>query len=63
MTIEDDLGQVIHTEQLHFDLNLSDGRFSTLEGEVDRFKKKASKEVTAVLLAQAQKEFIEKKKL
>lgn len=61
LTIEDDNGQVISTEQFRYDLNLQDGRFSTLEGEVDRFKKQASHEVTAFMLAQLQKEFLEKK--
>jgi hypothetical protein len=61
LTIEDDNGQVVSKEHFQYDLNLEDGRFSTLEGEVDRFKKQASREVTAFMLAQLQKQFLEKK--
>jgi hypothetical protein len=61
LTIEDDNGQVISAEQFRYDLDLHDGRFSTLEGEVDRFKKQASQEITAFMLAMLQKEFLEKK--
>ena len=61
LSIEDDEGKVISVERLQYELNLDDGRFSTLEGEVDRFKQRASHEITALLTATLQETFLEKK--
>ena len=60
--IEDDAGNIINSKELNYDLNLQDGKFHTLEGEVDKFKKSSSKEITALLLEQIQNERRLKKK-
>jgi hypothetical protein len=59
--IEDDFGNVLTQEQFAYDIDLSDGRFSTLEQSVEEFKKRSSKEVSKVLLSYQQDQFIEKK--
>ena len=61
--LEDDNGNVINKQELNYDLDLEDGKFSSLEDEVDKFKKASSKEVTSLLLNQMQKELSTKKKL
>lgn len=60
--LEDDQGNVINSKELNYDLNLQDGKFHTLEGEIDKFKKSSSKEITALLLTQMQKELKSQKK-
>jgi len=59
--IEDDEGNQLNSQELQYDLNLADGKFHTLEGEVDKFKKSSSKEITAMLLEQLQKTSTSKK--
>ncbi len=63
--ISDDNGIVINEKELfQYDLDIKNGLFTDIEGAVDDFKKRSSKEITQFLLEQSQKKFIsEKKKL
>ncbi len=59
--IEDDNGQKINEEDIVYQLKISDGKFHTLEGEVDAFKKVAVAKITASLLEHEQNKLTQKK--
>lgn len=60
--LEDDNGAVLTSETLSYALDLKSGNFHTLEGEVEHFKKRASKEVMSILLQELQKQHSAEKK-
>jgi len=59
----DDNDNIINEKEIfQYNLNIPNGLFSEIEGEVDEFKKRSSKEITQFLLEHFQKEFIREKK-
>lgn len=62
--ISDDNDKIINEREIfHYNLNIPNGLFSEIEGEVDDFKKRSSKEITQFLLEHFQQEFTREKKL
>jgi len=62
--ISDDNDKIISEKEiLEYNLNIPNGLFTEIEGEVDEFKKRSSNEITQFLLEHFQQKFIREKKL
>ena len=62
--IRDDNGNIINQERPYkYALDLKQERFTDIEGAIDNFKKRSSKELTLFILEYLQYKFTEKKKL
>jgi len=63
ITVRDDEGNIVsRKEEFLYKVELGGGRFDELEGAVDEFKKRASRELSLFFLGEEQQKFIREKK-